>query len=156
AEASLLDVTSSESLRCGDSAYLLFVSALAERGLVDKNIDTGGISMLVERLCQHILIDCACLTLERGISTLDVASGAAGIALAFHKLHRLCGYDIFQSVASKTRYRAFDALLAAQPAGRARRAALVIVTSLKVIIPLACFGLLDWHLKQVATCQIAK
>lgn len=145
-EASLWDVTSSESLRCGASAWLLLVSALAEVSLVDKNIDEGGISMLVERLCQHvhslpgkdtipgfqtgelgigyailragmcfhkgdwltqglqILIDCACLTLERGISTLDVASGAAGIALAYHKLYRLCGYDIFQSVALRARW----------------------------------------------------
>lgn len=137
----LWDVRGSESLRCGGAASLLLVSALAERSLFEKSIDIGRVSMLVERLCQHvdslsdaqtipgfqtgelgigyavlragmcfrkdewltqglqILIDCASLTLEHGIGTLDVASGAAGIALAYHKLYLLSGYDIFRSVA---------------------------------------------------------
>ncbi|WP_234672704.1 lanthionine synthetase LanC family protein [Dyadobacter sp. CY261] len=52
----------------------------------------------------QILIDCAYSILDHGIGTLDMASGASGIALAFHKLYHLIGYDIFRKAASTARW----------------------------------------------------
>lgn len=57
----------------------------------------------------QIVIDCAYAILDLGISTLDMASGAAGVALAFDKLYRLSGYEIFQTVASKVRWLSLKA-----------------------------------------------
>jgi len=84
----------------------------------DPGFQTGelgiGYAVLRAGMCFHkdewitrglqILIDCAYLTLRRGIGTLDMASGAAGIAFAFNKLYRLSGYDIFRSAAAKARW----------------------------------------------------
>lgn len=43
----------------------------------------------------QILIDCAYSLLDLGIKTLDIASGASGIALAFYKLRRLTATTFF-------------------------------------------------------------
>lgn len=133
-----------ESLQAGLSAALLFVSAAAEIGLVEKSERLGAVSMLAKRICRdvkgssqiehgfqtggvgkgyallragmcfhndkwitaglQILIDCAYSILDQGITTLDVASGAAGMALAFHKVYHLSGYDIFRRIAHQARW----------------------------------------------------
>jgi len=132
------------SLQTGLSAALLFVSAAAEIGLVEKSKRLGAVSTLARKICRNvkvssqidhgfqtgdvgkgyallragmcfhnqewitaglqILIDCAYSVLDHGIGTLDVASGAAGIALAFHKLYLLSGYDIFRRAAHQARW----------------------------------------------------
>lgn len=109
------------------------VSTLAERicenvndlsnTQTDPGFQTGelgkGYALLRAGMCFHrgdwitaglqILIDCAYSVLDHGISRLDMASGTSGIALAFDKLYRLTGYDIFRDLASKARWLSLKA-----------------------------------------------
>ena len=132
------------NLRYGLSAPLLFVSAVAEIGLVESSALNLG--RLVEGVCNHInaqdstqfnpgfhtgdlgngysllragmsfqreewicaglqiLIDSARAVLDHGIGSLDIASGAAGIALVFNKLYVLTAYGIFREAAARARW----------------------------------------------------
>lgn len=52
----------------------------------------------------QILICCAHQILDQGISHLDIASGAAGAALVFQKVHRITGQSIFEDVAARIQW----------------------------------------------------
>lgn len=129
ASASLLFVSALADMSLFDqsidtSRFSMLVEHLCEHvdSLSDAQTNPGfqtgelgiGYAILRAGMCFHkdewltrglqILIDCASLTLARGIGTLDVASGAAGIALAYHRLYLLCGCDIFQRVDLRVRW----------------------------------------------------
>jgi hypothetical protein len=98
------------------------VNGLAS-GQIDPGFQTGelgkGYALLRAGICfqqgewmttgLQIVIDCAYAVLDQGIGTLDMSSGAAGVALAFDKLYRLSGYDIFRTVASKVKWLSLKA-----------------------------------------------
>lgn len=52
----------------------------------------------------QILVDSARDVLDCGIGSLDLDSGAVGVALVFHKLYSMTGYGIFREVAARARW----------------------------------------------------
>lgn len=87
-EASFVGVTGCgiENLRTGLSAPLLFVSAVAEIGLVDQKEGIGGVSAFAERICENVN-DLSNTQTDPGFQTGELGKGYALLraGMCFHR-----------------------------------------------------------------------